>query len=136
MAVAAPCSGVRKNGRSSFVIAVARRPLFWPRRVATAPGWRQLPSLNSGHAPIPLHIRAGVACGVSTPARKETVLQLILQLTEILGDIAIVNLDPLVSAPGAYPTESAPIQLEAADLLFVPFLNFSVFLIICLGNSI
>ena len=57
-------------------------------------------------------------------------MQLILQLTEILGDIAIVDLDPLVSAPGAYPTESAPIQLEAADLLFIPFQIFAVFLII------
>src|SRR5207249_7365739 len=89
---------------------------------------------SSGHASIPLHIRAWVPYGVSTSARQETVLQLILQLTEILGDIAIVNLDPLISAPGAYPTESAPIQREAADLLFVPFQKFAVFLIIRLRN--
>ena len=87
-----------------------------------------------GHASIPLDIRARVPCGVSTPARQETVIQLILQLTEILGDIAIVNFDPLISAPGAYPTESAPIQLEAADLLFIPFQKFTVFLVIRISN--
>ena len=58
--VSAPFSGVRKNGRSAFIMP--RLPLSGsaPMSVATAPGWRELTRTPVLHAPGQLEGKEGI----------------------------------------------------------------------------